>query len=296
MSSLLDKFKGISKPTGSATSFLPEDYLQAKVETRANVLCLILLGAVLLAVTSTFFVTHQAWNSVREQQRRISQEYAEQTQKIEQLKKLETQKTEMLEKAEMAAALNERVPRSILLAEIINRMPDRVTLTDMELRSRRVVEAAPPPTPRGARDLSASKGGAGAGKGSSAAKAAEPPKPKPPRFEYTLTLTGLATNDELVADFQAALKDCALLQRVDLVSSVAEIVDQVNARKFRIEAQIRPSADARKFEPLQVARENDRDRRVRIFGSSLNLPLPAQNGTTATATVPTNAFNNDPTR
>jgi hypothetical protein len=73
-------------------------------------------------------------------------------------------------------------------------------------------------------------------------------------MEYTITLTGFAASDEMVADYQRELKDCALLDRVDLISSVASVVEEVSLRKFRIEAMIRPEADARKIEPLRAPR------------------------------------------
>lgn len=247
---------------GDGQSFMPEDYLQRKAELRGNIISVVLLGMVLTGVVGAFFVTNQAWSAVRRQQGVINAEYAEQTKKIEQLKKLEAQRAEMLDKAEVTAALIERVPRSILLAETINRMPDRLTLVEVELKSRRLPE--PPPTPGsagkagapgkpgapGARPATAGKPAGGVG-----GKGAETARPRPPRMEYTLTLTGLSSTDEAVADFQSALKQCDLLHRVDLISSIAETVDDVTLRKFRLEAQIRPDADARKIAPLQVPRE-----------------------------------------
>ncbi len=233
------------------TSFLPADYLQKKVETRANIVCLLLFGVVLFGVVGAFLVTHRAWSTVREQQRGINAQYTEQTKKIEQLKQLESQQTVMLDKAEIAATLNERVPRSILMAELVNRMPERVTLTEMQLTSKRLVEA-PKPTPAGAKQAPksiASKDGKGG-----AAPKEEPPRPKPQKIEYTLSLIGYSNNDEAVADYQRALKECGLLTKVDLVSAAEAKLQEVSMRKFRIEAMIRPDADARKIEPLKTPR------------------------------------------
>jgi Tfp pilus assembly protein PilN len=243
---------------GGSTSFLPSDYLTQKAETRANVVCLVLFGVVLFGVVGAFLVTHRAWNTVRDQQRRINAEYTEQTKKIEQLKQLDAQQGLMLEKAEVAATLNERVPRSILMAEVVNRMPERLTLTEMQLSSKRIIEAPPKSAtgpqslgktmPKGAKPSVPGQGAKGA------AGTTEESRPKPPRMEFNLTLMGLASNDEGVADFQRGLKECALLDRVDLVSAEAVTIDEVTMRKFRIEAMIRDDADARRIEPLQVPR------------------------------------------
>ncbi len=250
---LKDRFKsmfGARQGDGNRTSFLPADYLTRKADTHANIVSLTLFGIVLFGVVGAFFVTNRAWNAVRAQQLVINQEYTEQTKKIEQLKKLEAQKSEMLDKAEITTALIERVPRSILLAELVNRMPDRLSLTEFVLTSKRVVEAAPQKTGTGAKSIAKSAGSAGAKGGAKG----PPPRPRPPKMEFALTLTGLSATDEAVADFQAALKDCALLARVDLVSSVEATVDNQTWRRFKIEAQLHPDADARKIEPLQVPR------------------------------------------
>jgi len=242
---------GGSNPQG-ATSFLPEDYLQRKWESRANTISLLLFGVVLFGVVGAFFVTNRAWNTVRSQQREINAEYTEQTKKIEQLKVLEQQKLEMLDKAEVTTALIERVPRSILLAELINRMPDRLTLTDVEIKSKRIVEA-----PTVAKTGPKSIGKGPAKPGTAPAKDEAPKIVKPPRIEYSISLIGLATTDEAVADYLSALKDCELLERVDHVLSQASIVNSTTMRKFRLEAQIRPDADARKIAPLKVTRKDE---------------------------------------
>jgi Tfp pilus assembly protein PilN len=247
-----------------ATSFLPEDYLQRRWESRVNTLNLLLFGIVLFGVVGAFFVTHQAWNAVRAQQREINAQYTEETKRIEQLKVLETQKSEMLDKAEVTTTLIERVPRSILLAELINRMPERLTLTEVEVKSKRIVEAPPPPTV-GPQSIAKAPGKPAAKPGAPGAPKAEPPRPKPPKMEFTITISGLSANDEAVADYLTSLKTCGLLERVDHLSSTASIIDNVSMRKFKLEAQIRADADARKIDPLKVPR--------------LDKPLAAMNAT-----------------
>lgn len=260
MSTLKERLGNFFAPgeAGSGTSFLPSDYLQRKAETRANVVCLMLFGVVLFGVVGAFLVTHRAWSTVRDQQRLINTQYTEQTKKIEQLKELENQQAVMLDKAEIAATLNERVPRSILMAELVNRMPERVTLSEMQLTSKRIIEAPKAATAGGPQSLS--KGGGAKSVASKDAKGGkqpakeEAPRPKPQKIEYTISLTGFSTSDESVADYQRSLKECGLLDKVDLVSSAEAKVEEVSMRKFRIEAMIRSDADARKIEPLKSPR------------------------------------------
>ncbi|MGH7133106.1 MAG: PilN domain-containing protein [Phycisphaerales bacterium] len=231
------------------TSFLPEDYLAQRQETKTNIIHLILFGVVLFGVIGAFFVTHRQWASVREQQYEINRQYTAENEKIEQLKALEKQKAEMLERAEITTALLERVPRSILLAELINRMPERVTMTEITLQSKRLPDEVPKSAkPTGApQSLSATK---------SAAPGApvEAPKPKPAKYEYTIVMVGYSAADQDVADFQTSLKECPLITGVDLASAQEQTVNDVALRKFKIEAKIRPDADARRIEPLQIPR------------------------------------------
>ena len=119
----------------SNTSFLPEDYLDQKADRRTNVVSLSLFGIVMVAVFAAFLFTNQQWTQVKAAQASINSQYQEAASQIERLNELELQKNQMLNKAELAAALVERVPRSILLAELINRMPPRLGLLKFDLRS-----------------------------------------------------------------------------------------------------------------------------------------------------------------
>ncbi|MCC6833271.1 MAG: PilN domain-containing protein [Thermoleophilia bacterium] len=239
-------------------SFLPRDYVAGKTERRTTLTLLVIFTVVMVAIVSAFMVTSQQWNDVRRQQRLIDASYAEEQVKIQQLRELEEQRAELVDKAEVTTALIDRVPRSVLLAEIVTRMPGRVTLLELNLESKRIRAATPPPAAGGAQgraggvrsisstartnpqNASTARGGRGA------AAAAEPARPKvePPRFESTLTLIGVATVNNDIADFYAALKECPLLEQVDLQFIQATVIDDVDRRKFEIHARIRPDADA----------------------------------------------------
>lgn len=240
--------------SAAGSSFLPEDYVAQKIELRANVLCLSLFGLVMFGVIGAFFVTNRQWLKVRAEQAAITVEYTEQAQKIEQLKKLETQKAEMLAKAEITTALIEKVPRSVLLSELVSRMPEDITLLELSLESKRLKDDPIPGL----------GGGAGAPKIRSIqapGSVAAPPGSKPalpdskrikaPRFEYKLTITGVSKRNNEIADYIAALKDCVLLDRVDLRHIKEKIIDKVDMREFVIEAILRPDADARSLEPVK---------------------------------------------
>jgi len=247
---------------GTGGSFLPEDYIEKKAENRNLAIAVFLFVVVTLGVVGAFFVTNRQWSSVKHRQVEINQEYATETKKIEQLKVLEAQKQEMLEKAEVTTALIEKVPRSILLAEMINRMPQNLTLTELNLKSKRQVEPkskAKPEPAKGAqpRSLASARGSAPASAGAKGAKEPDKPaapKPQAPKYEFKIEILGLAGADEEVADYHRALSDCPLLDKVEILYSGDVKIEDVMMRKFRIECSLRVNADARHIEPLQVPR------------------------------------------
>lgn len=230
--------------TKAQTSFLPEDYITRRSEARTNYITLALFVVVLFGVIGAFFVTNQRWEEVRVEQAKVNDDYKKEAAKIEQLKNLEKQRAQMIDKAEVTTALIERVPRSVLLAELVTRMPANITLETLELKSKRIDPPKPTADPKGKgaakpKDLSAAKNKPGS---DNTGKAAEV---KAPRFEYTVEMTGLAAENTDVSDFLTGLKSCDLLENVDLAYIQTAIVSDQEFRKFAVGAKLREGADAR---------------------------------------------------
>lgn len=237
----------------SGSSFLPEDYLQKKAERRGLFISLFLFVVVAMGVVGAFFVTHRRWNDVKTSQERINSEYATEAKKIEELKAHEKQKADVMEKAEVTLAIKEKVPRSILMAELINRMPEHLTLTDMQLKGKRMSDKKKEAA-KADKSKVASRGKSGGKNAKKAEPEPEAPKLAAAKFEFSISIVGLAGTDAEVADYVTALNGCPLLGKVDMVSSTEVEVDEVTLRKFTIEAMIRKDADARQMQPLQVPR------------------------------------------
>lgn len=241
-----------------SASFLPEDYVQKRAEFRANFIILALFGVVMFGVVAAFFVTNQRWEAIRGQQREINENYSAEAAKIEQLKALEGTRADMMNKAEITTALLERVPRSVLLADLVSRMPKDVTVLEMNLTSRRidpVVEdktsslakgktvknlTTPKATPAKAGDKSDKTA-----KGKTPAKGEEKAVVKAPRFEYTLVITGVAEKNTDISDYLARLGQSDLLEKLELPYIEVAKIDDVEMRKFEIRAGLRSDADVR---------------------------------------------------
>jgi len=228
-----------STKTNDGNSFLPSDYVRGKGQARASMFAILLFVLVLAGVIGAFFVNHQRWNRVRDEQQVVTASFKEETAKIEQLKALEEQRVILTDKAEVVTALKDRVPRSVLMGEIVRGIGSGITLTEINLEGERVKPPAPVPTAKGAVK---SIGVSGVGNG----KDQKPVKPKvhPPKFKFSMTVDGLSENNDDIADYLASLKESPLLGLVELQYINQTLIDSIEYRKFRITMTLSPTADA----------------------------------------------------
>lgn len=231
----------------SNASFLPEDYLAQKAERRTNIICLTLFGVVMGVVFLLFLFTNRQLSNVKANQEQINVRYQQAALQIKELNELEDQKSQMLEKADLASALVERVPRSILLAELINRMPDRLGLLEMELKSDKIKTVAPPPAAGSTGRLQSGKPARAPTKEEAKAQVN---KVEAPKYEVSLVLVGIAPSDVEVARYMAELNAYSLLDDVTLEYSSQTDFDGRRMREFRIHMKLDSSADVRHIEPL----------------------------------------------
>jgi len=284
----------VSRAAGG--SFLPEDYVQRKSEVRTNFITLSLFGIVMFAVVSAFFVTNRRWQSIREQQQAINTQYQNEAVKIEQLKALEAQRAAMLEKAEITTALIEKVPRSVLLAELITRMPSDLTILEMKLKSKRI---DPPKPVANAADKKVKTLASAQKKTTETPEAAKPAVKEPvraPKFEFTLNLQGVAGVNNDISDYLASLKGCTLLDKLELPYIQVTTVDQVELRKFEIQANIAANADARATTPAEVAEANAKLQKPTELAAPTGNTRMTITPSTTSSTTPTTVTNAEPTK
>lgn len=259
-------------------SFLPDDYLAHQAEKRTNVISLTLFVVVMFAVFGAFLVTNRQWSQVKGAQASINQQFQDAAAKIEELNELEKQRERMLNKAEVAIALVERVPRSILLAEFINRMPPRLSLLEFELKSTPVKPAIKPVNTKATGSLKGKTAPNQPGKGETREEAMEERKIDPPMYDVTIAMIGLAPTDREVSQYIAELVAHPLLKDVSLKYSVQSLVNEAQLQEFRVEMRLDPRADVRGIDPLQIPR-NLRD----PMSDEMKFLVPANPSNTNTA-------------
>jgi len=232
-----------SSKDNDGASFLPTDYVRGKGQARASMFAILLFVLVLAGVIGAFFVNHQRWSRVRNEQKVVAAAFKEETAKIEQLKVLEEQRVVLTDKAEIVTALKDRVPRSVLLGEIVRGIGPNITLTEINLEGERVRPPKPKQDPKG-KVKSIGVNGVGNGKD----KEPEKPKVHPPKFKFSLTVDGLASDNDNIASYLSSLKNSTLLGGVELQFINQTSIDDIDYRKFRITMILPAAADARMVE------------------------------------------------
>jgi Tfp pilus assembly protein PilN len=212
--------------TANAMSFLPENYLAEKAARRTNLICASLFFVVVIAILAAYALSNRSLRSIEKQHDVVQQQYAEAAQRIDQVKQLQTKQQLMSQQAALASSLLEKVPRSNLLAEITNSLPDGVSLVDMKLVSKeRTIN--PPAPPAGANTNGV------------------PPKPPAPTkvTDVSIDVSGVAGDDGQVAQFIRNLTGSKLLKDVNLVVVDESKIGSDTVRRFQLNMMINPDAN-----------------------------------------------------
>lgn len=212
-------------------SFLPDDYLAHKAQRRTNAICAGLFIVVMVGIGTAFTLTEKAMRQVEARHAQVDQQYTEAARRIEQVRQMQEQQRRMSRQAELTASLLEKVPRTIILAEITNSLPAGASLLDLVLESRR--RPMNPPVAKTTLDP----------KKTDVSKAA--PSPEVQVYDVSMRLSGVAHTDVQVAQFLRKLSTSLLFRDVNLVISEQHKVADQMMRKFQIELTLDPLAEPR---------------------------------------------------
>lgn len=206
-------------------SFLPEDYLQKKIATRTNAICITLFVLVMAGVVGAYLVTDRQRGEVRQLQADVDEQYREAARRIDQLEQLQKDKKVMEQRMKVVEVLIERVPRSVILAELTNLMPSTLSLLEFDMETKALKTA---PRPKTAIQREAEKNQ------KDRKKLAEP-EPEAIPTELQLTLIGVAPTDLEVSQFLAMMNQHDLFRNIFLRYSEGTTVQDREMRKFEVE-------------------------------------------------------------
>ena len=221
-------------------SFLPDDYLDRKARRRANVLCALGAFFVLGVAGTVFWYTEKLTAAVEKRFAEVDKQYGDAAKRIEKVNQMRSQQQQVVRRAELAASLVEKVPRSNVLAEFTNSLPQGLSLLNVTMESREKAGA-----PVGAMTAFEAKRAALEGRAPSAPATAKV-------YDVFIKIEGVATTDVQVAQFITKLNRSSLFKDVNLVVSEEFKVnrstdpskrDDENMRKFQIEMMLNPNAE-----------------------------------------------------
>lgn len=235
-------------------SFLPEDYVERRIERRSSVVCLAMFAVVMGAVGGVHLYKVRQYAAGSAQLHKINGQYAVAAKRLEQLDALQQQRQEMLRKAQVTALLLERVPRTFLLADLVNRMPDSLSLLELNLGTKLVQ----PPRPAANKSVLANKGPQDK-KGSDPAGTKAMEEPPPPQHLVTLVLVGVAPTEVQLSDYMSKLQQSPLFSEVTFVYSEETKIAESSMKKFRLELTLSPTADVRSLDAGQRKINRPRD-------------------------------------
>lgn len=275
-------------PIPGRNSFLPQDYIEAKTDARANILMLTLFAIAMAGVVGAFFVTNHRWQRLRAQQATVCAEYAAEGKKIEQLKSLENQRASMMEKAEITAALVEKLPRWAVLGEMTLRMPMTMRLDLFTIKSTR--EQPPPAATSGGKGKPAPQSLVKnlAEKVKETKKEPERPAVTAPKFAYAVTVDGTAQENNDIADFLASLKRSPAFDKVELQYIRESKENGKDMRKFEVTATLRQNAGTGE---LSNSLQDLVNQRTQLLVRLRDEAEQTKNKTTATSAVGTEGGN-----
>jgi len=223
-------------------SFLPDDYLVRRAQHRTNLLCASLFVVMIGAIAIAFTISERTMRDAEQRHAVVDAQYTEAAKRIKQLQQMQDKQRVLARQAELSSSLIDRVPRSYMLAQITNLLPQGVTLTDLDLNTRKRVATQADMKTAFEKKKAAKPGAKG--------KADNLP-PLPDAQDIGLKLSGRASTNAEVAQFMTKLKESELFSSVDLVISSqfdrGANVDAAGAelRKFTIEILVNPKADVR---------------------------------------------------
>lgn len=208
-------------------NFVPDDYVQGCQSRRANFMYLVLFLAVMTGLGVAFLFIRARQRTLSAQEAIVDQKMLKAAEFIKQFDQIRQKQKAMTETIVVLSELKELVPRSILLAAIINNLPPGVSLRRLQLAQKKLAKNSARRTYSGKYKLAGS-GGAGLTRPSGREMS-----------ETHIEIEGIAPSDIEVAGFIAQLNRSVLLDSVALVLSKECRINDQEFRHFKLTAVLK---------------------------------------------------------
>jgi Tfp pilus assembly protein PilN len=209
--------------------FLPDDYIERKVQIRTNILWALIFVIVAGGIGAAFFIAQKKVKDAEVQNQEVNQRYAAASKLIEQFQRMQDEQQKLNKQAELAYSLVEKVNRSNILATLTNGLPKNTFLVDFTLDGKRKTDDSSKMTSY---------------QRTEAAKAGVLMSAKPILYDVTMKVKGLAFNPTSVADYAGVLQSCPLFKEVNILEIKDSTYRGQKLRSFELEVVLDPTADS----------------------------------------------------
>lgn len=209
-------------------NFLPDGFHEREKTKHVGFVGGVVLAVATACVVCVFGVNRLRLMSISSAQEQVEAQCKEAAKQIDELKQLQLRERDMLRKIAVTSSILERVPRSYLLAQITNALPDLTSLTLVRMKTTIKRKSA---SSRNKAKRNSKARGAKTGK--------EVKKAEEKQRQIIFTVSGLAPTDVEVASFMSRLSACPLFGNVDLVrSEKSDYSKEVRLRQFTLEFEL----------------------------------------------------------
>jgi len=213
----------------SKVDFLPDNYVQKRVQRRIRAICWGLSLLVVAGVASGLAVTEHRRRKLDQYAQQIRSKVTQAQESLKQLDAVEARRKEVWAKARTSASLVDPLPQSLVIAMITNHLPEGAVLVDYDMRTKQISSHSTETQKTKSRNK----------------RLRQPVKDTaalantPPKLQTTFDMMGMAGSDLAVAQFVANLNSAPLIEQVNLRFSKEFESDGVLVRSFMVSAALR---------------------------------------------------------
>lgn len=227
----------------NSKSFLPEDYLDRKIARRTNLICVGLFLVMIAAIVAAFYVQSQQDIGTRASLVEVNNTFSDKADQLRQIQELQERQQQMIDKARVVQQLVERVPRSIILAEMINNMPPALSLLEFELETKNAA------APRSLSALDRAKAKQQKDKDQKDGKVEVVPR------QVFIRIEGVAENENKVTEFMGNLSVHPLYKNVGLEFIKTDQIEKTDLFRFGITMELNQAVLIERSAPEQLERD-----------------------------------------
>lgn len=224
-------------------SFLPEDYLDRKIARRTNLICVGLFLVMIAAIGAAFYVQNRQDEGTRAELVEVNNAFTKRADQLRQIKLLQEQQQQMIDKAKVVRQLVERVPRSIILAEMVNNMPPALSLLEFDLETKAT------PAPRNLTAIDRAKAKQEKDKAKDEGKIEIVPR------QVFIDIEGIAQNEKQITEFMGNLTHHPLFVGVGLEFIEQDTIEQTDLFRFRIRMELNQEVLIERSAPEDLERD-----------------------------------------